>query len=95
MVAHDVSRRLTVPVNLLGQRLYPIAEALSRAGVSRATYFRWVKTGRVADAQYRDRNGRRVFTEDEMLRLTHEAQRLREASPQIRMSLDSSNGSSR
>ena len=71
-----------------GTMVYRIGEALRTAGVSRATYFRWVQRGRIADARYRDRNGRRVFTEEELRALTDEANKLVEASPQIRMPLE-------
>ena len=61
----------------IGERtLHRISEALERAGVSRATYFRWVRQGRVADVRYRDRNGRRVFTPEEIVALERVAHRL-------------------
>jgi predicted site-specific integrase-resolvase len=71
-----------VPLVIDGKKLYRIGEALSSAALSRATYFRWLKQGRVRDTQFKDRNGRRVFTEQELLDLKREAQRLVEA-PQI------------
>ena len=82
---HSVSRRIgTVPVPLVieGKRLYRIGEALASASLSRATYFRWLKQGRLKDTHFKDRNGRRVFTEGELGDLKREAQRLVEA-PQI------------
>lgn len=66
-----------------GKQVYRIGEALSMAGLSRATFFRWVKDERITDTRYRDRNGRRVFTEDELQRLMATAHRLVEASPQL------------
>lgn len=54
------------PLEIAGAQLYRIGEALRAAGVSRATYFRWLKQGRVADTRYKDRNGRRLFTEAEL-----------------------------
>lgn len=76
-----------MPVVIDGKKLYRIAEALAAASVSRATYFRWLKQLRLADTQYRDRNGRRLFTEAELNMLKQEAQRLVEA-PQIRLKYD-------
>jgi len=73
-----------MPISIQGRTLYRIGEALSAASVSRATYFRWLKMGRVQDTQYKDRNGRRVFTEEELDNLKQETQRLLEA-PQIPM----------
>ncbi len=72
----------TMPLVIDGRKLYRIGEALAAAPVSRATYFRWLKQGRVPDTQYKDRNGRRLFTEAELDNLKHEAQRLVE-SPQL------------
>ena len=61
--------------------------------MSRATYFRWVREGRVPDARYRDRNQRRVLTADEVAHLTSVANRLVEGSEQLRMPLE--NGGNR
>jgi DNA-binding transcriptional MerR regulator len=71
-----------MPLIINGERLYRIGEALAAAPLSRATYFRWLKQGRVSDTKYRDRNGRRLFTEAELENLKQEAQRLMEA-PQV------------
>ena len=71
-----------VPLVIEGRKLYRIGEALASASLSRATYFRWLKQGRTKDTQFKDRNGRRVFTEEELSDLKREAQRLLEA-PQI------------
>ena len=43
-----------------------MGEALELAGLSRSTYFRWVREGRIRDVEYRDRNRRRVFTQEEL-----------------------------
>lgn len=71
-----------MPLLIEGRKLYRIGEALAAASLSRATYFRWLKQGRLKDTQFKDRNGRRVFTEDELNDLKRQAQRLLEA-PQI------------
>ena len=65
-----------VPVTIDGKKLYRIGDALQVAGLSRPTYFRWVRTGRVSDTHYRDRNGRRVFTPAELHAMRALAQRL-------------------
>jgi hypothetical protein len=49
-----------------GHELFPIAQALREARLSRATFYRWVQLGRIPDAQHRDRNGYRVFTREEI-----------------------------
>jgi predicted site-specific integrase-resolvase len=65
-----------MPICLEGVTVYRIGEALDRAGLSRATYFRWVREGKVPDTRYRDRNGRRVFTQGELEGLAEEAGKL-------------------
>lgn len=67
------------PLSIGGIEVYRIGEALKSAGVSRPTYFRWVKAGRVRDTKYRDRNKRRVFTQEELKQLAEEANRLIES----------------
>jgi hypothetical protein len=76
-----------MPVVIDGKTLYRIGEALAACPVSRATYFRWLKERRIADTQYRDRNGRRMFTESELEDLKHQAQKLVET-PQSRLKVD-------
>lgn len=77
-----------MPIQIEGKVFYRIGEALAAAGVSRATYFRWVKEGRFPDANYRDRNGRRVFTTEELQALKSAAHRLT-TGPQLSIPLGS------
>ena len=88
LLYHDVSSRIetegTVSIIVDGKRLYRIGEALASASLSRATYFRWLKQGKVRDTQFKDRNGRRLFTEMELDTLKGEALRLVE-SPQMQI----------
>ena len=72
-----------MPIVLDGEEVYRIGEALAYAGVSRSTYYRWVREGRIEDTDYRDRNGRRVFTNEELKNLCSMAQQLVPASPQL------------
>lgn len=72
-----------MPIVLDGKEFYRIGEALQHAGLSRSTYYRWIREGRIADTDYRDRNGRRVFTRGELENLRSIAQRLVPASPQM------------
>lgn len=86
-VYHYVSSRIEmeiVPIVVDNKKLYRIGEALATASLSRATYFRWLKAGRIRETQYKDRNGRRLFTETELETLVGEAKRLVEQ-PQIEM----------
>ena len=64
--------------------MFSIGEALREAAISRATFFRWVKDGVIQDAQFRDRNRRRVFTAEEVAELKRFAHRL-VAAPQLRI----------
>jgi predicted site-specific integrase-resolvase len=58
-----------MPVSLNGQRFYKTAEACALAGTTRSTFLRWVREGIFADVETRDRNGWRLFTEDDIHRL--------------------------
>lgn len=88
MVSRYVSKQNeTMPVRIDGVTVYRIGEALHQAGVSRATYFRWVREGRLSDVRYRDRNGRRVFTDEELNGLCCVSKKLVEASPQRTLAL--------
>ncbi len=73
-----------MPIVVDERKLYRIGEALEVASLSRATYFRWLKVGRMPETQFKDRNGRRLFTEAELGKLVSEAKRLVEQ-PQIEM----------
>ncbi len=75
-----------MPVTIDGKVVFSIGEALREAAISRATFFRWVKEGVIHDAEFRDRNGRRVFTADEVEELKRFAHRL-VAAPQLRIPL--------
>lgn len=70
-----------------GTLLYPISEALVEARLSRATYFRWVKLGRLPDARLRDRNGYRVFTREEVDAMRRLSTHTVVATPQVRIPL--------
>lgn len=76
-----------MPIQVDGKRFYRIGEALAAASLSRATYFRWLKLGRLRDTRFKDRNGRRIFTDSELGILVDEAKRLIEQ-PQLEMSFN-------
>jgi hypothetical protein len=48
-------------------------------GICRNTLFRWLKEDNLKEAQYRDRRGWRLFTEDEIDRLKAEANQISKA----------------
>ena len=74
-----------MPTTLQDRMVFSIGEALAKVGVSRSTYFRWVKAGRVPDTEFKDRNGHRVFTEEEVEALDRIANQLRSSSGQARL----------
>lgn len=47
-------------------QLFHAAEVANAAGISKPTLLRWIKSGRIADASKRDRNGWRVFNSAEV-----------------------------
>lgn len=56
-------------IKLKGSKYYHTAEACVLAGTNRNNFLRWVKNGTFPDVQYRDRNGWRLFTEQDIRRL--------------------------
>jgi predicted site-specific integrase-resolvase len=65
-----------VAVKINGQMYYRTLEACQMAGVSRATFFRWLKAGVLEDLMPRDRKGWRLFTENDIARIKSEATRV-------------------
>lgn len=55
-----------MPIERSGRIYYRTREACREAGISRATLFRWMKEGVIADAGLRDQNGWRLFTAAEI-----------------------------
>jgi hypothetical protein len=56
------------------------AEAYAKAGISRNTFIRWVRDGKFDDVVHRDRNGWRLFAEDDICRLKARANQVLEHS---------------
>jgi len=63
-------------IEIDGQKYYRTSEACAKAGVSRATLFRWLKAG-ILEEPYRDRRGWRIFTEDDLSKIQAEARRIK------------------
>jgi predicted site-specific integrase-resolvase len=53
-----------------------IAEACGIAGTNRNTLLRWIREGRFTDVKQRDRNGWRLFGEDDIERLKSEVNKI-------------------
>ena len=65
-----------MPVTVGGKSYYRTVEVCRAVGISRATFFRWLKAGVFKEAQHRDRRGWRLFTEEEVVRFRTEAIRV-------------------
>lgn len=63
-------------VSINHQTYYMIAEACSMAGTNRNTLLRWIREGRFVDVKIRDRNGWRLFGEDDIERLKCEVNKI-------------------
>lgn len=60
-----------------GKKYYRTNEACDMVGISRATFFRWLKAGVIKDVMYKDRRGWRLFTDDDIKRLKDEATKMK------------------
>ena len=60
-------------IRINGQTYYRTSEACQRAGISKATLFRWFKAGVLEDVVRRDRKEWRLFTQDDINRIKSEA----------------------
>ena len=65
-----------MPNTINGNRYYRTKEACVLAGIGRATLFRWIKSGLVAEPSYRDRRGWRLFTEEDIRTIREENDRI-------------------
>lgn len=59
-----------------GRTVYKTKEACQLAGTNVSTFFRWVREGKFADVEYRDRNGWRLFTSSDIHRLKADVKRI-------------------
>ncbi len=66
-----------MPVVINGKKYYRTIEACKEANISRATMFRWLKSGVFKDVNYRDRRGWRLFSEEDVKRLKKESTRIK------------------
>ena len=61
---------------ITGKTYYRTAEACRIAGISKNTLFRWIREGIFPDVKQRDRRGWRLFTEEEVVTLKVEFNRI-------------------
>jgi excisionase family DNA binding protein len=65
-----------MPIRIDGQVYYRTAEVCQTVGIGKSTLFRWIRQNIIRDAQYRDRKGWRLFTENELLHLKGETNKI-------------------
>jgi DNA-binding transcriptional MerR regulator len=58
-----------MPLKLDDRTFYNTREACKIVGTNRDTFLRWVRQKKFTDVEHRDRNGWRLFTEDDLQRL--------------------------
>jgi len=58
-----------MPLKLDRQTFYNTREACKLAGANRDTFLRWVRQRKFTDVEPMDRNGWRLFTDDDIRRL--------------------------
>jgi excisionase family DNA binding protein len=66
-----------MPIMINGETCYRTKEACRVVGISRSTLLRWLRSGIIKDASYRDRRGWRLFAEADIRRIETEANRVK------------------
>jgi len=69
-----------VPVTINEKTYYRTAEICQIVGISKNTFFRWVREGSFADAPNRDKRGWRLFTSHDVDKLKAEVNRINKPS---------------
>jgi DNA-binding transcriptional MerR regulator len=77
-----------MPFQVNGQTMYKTKEACKLAGTNVDTFFRWVREGKFADVEYRDRNGWRLFTDTDIRRLEARVNRIYRTSGRAQTNLN-------
>jgi len=71
-----------MPITVNGETYYRTAEVCRAVGISRSTFFRWLRQGSLADAKNVDRRGWRLFTKADIDRLKAEVNQIRPKDPE-------------
>jgi hypothetical protein len=72
------SRELNIPVEIESKKYYRTAEVCRAAGISKPTFFRWLREGTFLDARRRDMRGWRLFTREELDYIVTKANQINE-----------------
>jgi predicted site-specific integrase-resolvase len=73
-----------MPVKINGLEYYRTNEACSMAGITKNTFLRWVSTNSYEDVAHRDRRGWRLFTKEDVKRLTREVNKVKVESVKLK-----------
>jgi predicted site-specific integrase-resolvase len=65
-----------MPSIIGGVTYYKTAEACEKAGISKNTFFRWLRAGEFVDVATADRHGWRLFSDADIERLCCKAQHI-------------------
>ena len=65
-----------MPITISGKTYYRTNEVCRIVGISRNTFFRWLRQGSFTDVEFVDRRGWRLFTEEDLERLKAEANQI-------------------
>ena len=66
-----------MPITINGKTYYRTIEVCRIIGISRNTFFRWLREGLIGDVECVDRRGWRLFTGGDLERLKAEAHQVR------------------
>ena len=58
------------------KKYYRTKEACDKAGISKATFYRWIKQGIISDSIIKDRRGWRLFSEADIKNIRMEAAKI-------------------
>jgi len=64
-----------MPIQINGKLFYSTTETCEKAGISRATLYRWLQRG-VLEKLRKDRRGWRLFTDDDLNKLRAEIEKI-------------------
>ncbi len=65
-----------MPTTIRGTTYYRTAEACQIAGISKNTFFRWLRSGEFEDVSTADRHGWRLFSDTDIVRLCNKSQHI-------------------
>ncbi len=77
-----------MPITIDEKTYYRTSEICQIVGISRNTFFRWLREGSFTDVEIVDRRGWRLFTDEDLERLKAEANQIRPNTSRIRRVLD-------